>query len=194
MMIKNFVKIWLCFIIAFCSSFSSAKEAKLNHSDDMKIDKNAEFKFELSRYLGLWYEQAHLPTFFQKNCDSSTALYSLNADGSVKVLNSCYKLDGTFTNITGKAKVDAKDASGKSFIVSFNFITDIINFFKGPNYHIYYIDQSYSHAIVGTPQKNMLWILTREKKIKPEVLDGLLTTSKQLGFDTSAIIDDKREN
>jgi lipocalin len=40
----------------------------------------------------------------------------------------------------------------------------------------------------------MLWILTREKKIKPEVLDSLLTISKQLGFDTSAIIDDKREN
>lgn len=166
--------------------------ASFDRSSLIKNNKISEFDFELSKYLGLWYEQAHLPTFFQKNCDSSTASYSLNDDNSVKVLNICSKLDGTFTNIVGKATVDPKDSSGRSLIISFNFITDIVNLFKGVNYYVYSIDESYNYAIVGTPKKDMLWILTREKNINKETLESLLDSAKNLGFNTSEIIYDKR--
>ncbi len=152
----------------------------------------SEFKFDITRYLGTWHEQARLETTFQKNCDSSTAHYSLNNDGSIKVLNTCNRLDGSSNDIIGRAKIDSKDPSGRNLIVSFNFITDIINFFRGVNYSIYYIDKYYKYAIVGTPQKDMLWILTREKMIQSETLEKLINSAKDFGFDTSKIIYDKR--
>jgi len=158
----------------------------------LKTDKKSEFNFELTKYMGLWYEQARLPTSFQKKCDSSSAHYSLNNDGSVKVLNTCFRIDGSSNNIVGKAKQDSKDLNGRSLIVSFNFFTDIINFFNGVNYYIYFIDDSYLYAIVGPPKKDMLWILTREKIINPKTLENLIQEAKNLGFDTSNIIYDKR--
>ncbi len=46
---------------------------------------------ELNRYLGKWYEIAHLPARFQEGCDDTTATYSLSEDGSITVLNECTK-------------------------------------------------------------------------------------------------------
>lgn len=149
-------------------------------------------KLDLPRYLGKWYEQARLPTFFQKDCNSSTAEYSLKDDGKLQVLNTCIKADGSVKYIVGKAKVDPKDPSGRSLLVSFNWITDIVNFFKGVNYYVYFVDDSYTYAIVGTPKKDMLWILTRDKTVDPVTLQKLLEIAKQSGFDLSTLIYDIR--
>ena len=45
--------------------------------------------FSLPNYLGVWYELAHYPSWFQRNDNYNTmAVYSMNADGSIKVHNS----------------------------------------------------------------------------------------------------------
>ena len=45
---------------------------------------------DLERYAGTWYEQAHLPLFFQRNCvANTTANYSLRDDGRIDVVNQC---------------------------------------------------------------------------------------------------------
>ncbi|WP_186644160.1 lipocalin family protein [Fluviispira vulneris] len=180
------IKITLYLFITFFSQFIHSQEVVKN---DLK---SSEFNFDITKYLGTWYEQVRLPTSFQKKCDSSSAQYTLNNDGTIKVLNICNRIDGSSNEIIGKAKIDSKDPSGRNLIVSFNFITDIINFFKGVNYSIYYIDNSYKYAIVGTPQKDMLWILTREKTIPSEALEKLINSAKEFGFDISKIIYDKR--
>ena len=61
-------------------------------------------KVELERYLGKWYEIAHLPAKFQEGCDHTTATYSLLNDGSISVLNECTK-NGKYKKAKGKAKV-----------------------------------------------------------------------------------------
>ncbi len=43
--------------------------------------------FELNRYLGEWHEIARLDHSFERGLTQVTANYSLNPDGSVKVLN-----------------------------------------------------------------------------------------------------------
>ena len=61
---------------------------------------------DLNRYAGTWYEIARYPNRFQKKCDGdTTALYLLRDDGTVGVLNSCRKSDGTVTSNKGTAKV-----------------------------------------------------------------------------------------
>lgn len=45
--------------------------------------------FKLKSYLGKWYEIASVPAWFQKNCQNTTAEYSLRDDGNVQVKNTC---------------------------------------------------------------------------------------------------------
>lgn len=45
---------------------------------------------DIQKYAGKWYEIAHLPMYFQRKCVSNiTAQYSVNADQTMGVLNSC---------------------------------------------------------------------------------------------------------
>ena len=39
---------------------------------------------DLNRYLGMWYEIASYPSWFQKGCTGSTAEYSLLSDGKIQ--------------------------------------------------------------------------------------------------------------
>lgn len=171
---------------------SESFEIVMNTNPLISEHTNQAFEFNLAHYLGRWYEQARLPNFFQKNCASSFAEYSLNTDSTVKVYNFCNKFDGTSEDITGKAKIYQKDPSGRSLIVSFNFINDIINFFAGVNYYIYYVDADYRYAIIGSPKKDTMWVLTREEILHADVLQNLVTKAQELGFDTSKIVFDKR--
>jgi len=43
--------------------------------------------FEIDHYTGTWYEVARYPHRFEKNLSNVTATYTLNENGSVKVLN-----------------------------------------------------------------------------------------------------------
>lgn len=43
--------------------------------------------FELNRYLGTWYEIARLDHSFEDGLSQVSAEYSINEDGSVKVIN-----------------------------------------------------------------------------------------------------------
>ena len=60
-------------------------------------------EFELSRYLGKWYETARLDHSFERGMSEVSAHYSLNEDGTVKVINSGIR-DGKRRSITGVAK------------------------------------------------------------------------------------------
>ena len=50
---------------------------------------------DLSRYAGQWYEIAHLPVSFQRQCAGDiTATYALRADGRIGVRNACRTHEG----------------------------------------------------------------------------------------------------
>ena len=63
--------------------------------------------FEKDRYLGLWYEIARKDFKFERNLNNTTAEYSLNEDGSIKVVNRGYNVialdvDYRYALIAGK--------------------------------------------------------------------------------------------
>jgi lipocalin len=61
--------------------------------------------FQKMKYLGKWYEIARLDFKYERNLIYTSAEYSLNADGSIKVYNKGYDtLKGEWTDATGKAK------------------------------------------------------------------------------------------
>ena len=69
-------------------------------------------EFDLSRYLGEWYEIARYDHSFERGMDNTMAQYILQDDGKVVVLNTGWE-DGKFKLAEGKAKYpDPKDDPG----------------------------------------------------------------------------------
>lgn len=101
----------------------------------------------------------------------------------MRVENTCKKENGEQSISIGKAQVKSE----RSLSVKFSIF---MNLFNKPNYEIVYIDTSYKVAVVGSPDKKYLWILSREILPK-EQIESLLNIAKDRGFDTSDIIFDK---
>jgi apolipoprotein D and lipocalin family protein len=134
----------------------------------------------LTRYTGLWYEIAKIPNRFQKDCaGNTTAVYSLNNDGTIKVVNSCLEDDGSVNTSEGVAKVVDKKTNSK-LEVSFVRILGI-NFFWG-DYWIIGLGDNYEYAVVGTPDRKYGWILSRTKKLPPDKLDETYAILKRNGY------------
>ena len=134
---------------------------------------------DLAKYLGKWYEIAHLPAKFQQDCDETTATYALLDNGSVSVLNECKK-DGKAKVANGKAKVVDKTTNAKLKVTFFwPFYGD---------YWIIRLGEAYDYAVVGTPNRKYLWILSRTPKMDDMLFAQLTEFAKSKGFDVSKLI------
>jgi apolipoprotein D and lipocalin family protein len=134
---------------------------------------------ELKRYLGKWYEIAHLPFRFEDDCTDITAIYSLSKDGNVSVLNECLK-DGKLKQAKGKAKVVDKNTGAKLKVTFFwPFYGD---------YWIINLGKDYTYAVVGTPNRKYLWILNRTPQMDDNLFSQLIEFVKSKGFNVTNLI------
>src|SRR5690554_7009160 len=61
--------------------------------------------FDQDRYLGTWYEIARLDHSFERGLSRVTAEYTLNDDGSIRVINRGYNTEkGAWKEAEGRAK------------------------------------------------------------------------------------------
>ena len=137
--------------------------------------------FEVSRYLGKWYEIARLDHGFERGLSNVTAEYSLNQNGTIKVLNGGYdSRRGRWSSAEGKAKFRGDESIGSLKVSFFG------PFYGG--YHIAKLDESYQYALVVGPTKEFLWVLAREPTLDENTYQNLLDTAESLGFRTAEII------
>ena len=134
---------------------------------------------ELERYLGKWYEIAHLPAKFQDGCSETTATYTLSKNGSISVLNECRR-KGKVTRAEGKAKVVDRTTGAKLKVTFFwPFYGD---------YWILKLGNDYDYSVVGTPNRKYLWILSKTPKMDDELFSQLIEFAKSKGFDLANLI------
>jgi len=134
---------------------------------------------ELEKYLGKWYEIAHLPAKFQEGCNETTATYTLLKDGSISVLNQCTK-NGKMKQAKGKAKVVDKNSNAKLKVTFFWP-------FSG-DYWIIKLGNDYDYSVVGTPNRKYLWILSRTPQMDDKLYSQLVEYAKSKGFDVNKLI------
>jgi apolipoprotein D and lipocalin family protein len=136
---------------------------------------------DLSRYAGRWYEIARLPNRFEKKCaDSVTANYTVRSDGRVDVVNRCRKANGEYTTAKGKAKIVDKKTNAKLKVTFFwPFYGD---------YWILDLDPNYEYAVVGAPNRDYLWILSRTPQLDEQLYQSLLEKMAARGFATERMI------
>lgn len=136
--------------------------------------------FDLSCYLGVWYEVARYNHSFEKGMDNTMAEYILQDDGKVFVLNTGWK-DGKFKVAEGKAKY--MDPSGESGALKVSFF-----WFFYSEYNVMIVDENYQISLVGSKSDNYLWILSRTPEPDPDLLKMVLDEAESRGYDTSKLI------
>ena len=134
---------------------------------------------ELEKYLGKWYEIAHLPARFQEGCTDTSATYTLSEDGSISVFNECIR-NGKMKRAKGKAKVVDRHSGAKLKVTFFwPFYGD---------YWIIDLGKDYDYAVVGTPNRKYLWILSRTPQMDDKLFSQLVESVKSKGFDLNNLI------
>lgn len=139
---------------------------------------------DVGRYLGTWYEVASVKQFFSIGLVGSTANYSLNPDGSIRVFNSgnYFTFDGPPSEIVGSAiPVDASNAR-----LNVAFFGSNTNQGQG-NYWIVDLDPDYQWAIVSDPTGETCFLLSRTRTITPELRADLLARAVSKGVNTSNV-------
>ena len=137
---------------------------------------------DLQRYLGTWYEIARYPHSFERDCTGVKARYSQNGDGTIEVTNTCYK-----HSLDGKKDV----AKGEAYAVEGSNNSKLKVTFFWPFYGDYWIFDlapDYSYALVGSPDRRYLWILSRSKKLAQKDKNHLLQKMDALGFGRQKLI------
>jgi apolipoprotein D and lipocalin family protein len=148
-------------------------------------------RVDVGRYAGKWFEVARFPQWFEKGCVSATADYSKLPDGSIRVVNTCIRADGTRRTITGTA--EPVDASASRLRVHFtdSALARLIPVPDEGNYWIIDVSPGYQQAIVGTPDRKFLWFLSRSPIIPNKTLNQMKTLAERQGFDINHLVLDQ---
>ena len=136
--------------------------------------------FDLTRYLGTWYEVARLDHSFERDMDNVMAEYLLRDDGMIDVINSGWK-DGKYKVADGKAKQPDPAEDPAHLEVSF-----FLFFYS--DYNVMMIDNNYQVALVGSGNPKYLWILSRTPVVSDKVLDLVLEEASGRGYDIDNLI------
>jgi apolipoprotein D and lipocalin family protein len=138
-------------------------------------------RVDLERYAGKWYEIASIPNMFQSGCTRTIARYELREDGKLEVINSCRKggLDEEPSTTTGTARVVDEETNAK-LRVSFFWPLSV-------PYWILQLDPDYEWAVVGTPSRNYLWIISREPTMDEQLYQRLVQGAAEQGYDVSEL-------
>jgi len=153
----------------------------LNSCSSIPKKAKAVENFDLKRYLGTWYEIARFDYRFERELNNAVAQYSLNENGSIKVVNSGYNYKKKeWTSVEGVAKF-RNEPSIAALKVSFFW-----PFYSG--YNVIAIKENYKYALVAGKNLDYLWILSREKTIPDEVKNSFLEQAQKIGYDTSKLI------
>ncbi|WAU75750.1 lipocalin family protein [Acinetobacter sp. TR3] len=144
-------------------------------------------KIDVNQYAGKWYEIAHLPMYFQRHCLSdTTAVYTLNPDKTIGVLNSCRTKTGQMDSSQGVA-YPANSGNSKLKVSFLPKGLRWLPFTKG-DYWVLRVDPEYKVALVGGPSTKYLWLLSKTPTIDDATYNSYLETAKQQGYDLSKLI------
>jgi len=146
---------------------------------------------DLQRYAGIWHEQARLPNRFQKQCGGPvTAEYTPQADGTVQVLNRCVRDDGNFDEAIGTARVVPVAGQPGAGRLEVRFAPAWLSWLPvvWGDYWILKLDREYQVSLVGTPDRQYLWVLSRAPRLDAAVLEAELDYARSLGFDTDKVV------
>jgi apolipoprotein D and lipocalin family protein len=147
---------------------------------------------DLTRYAGTWYEIARLPTWFQRRCVDSRAIYTVRAGGTVGVHNECTTVSGEVEAADGVALVADTKTNARLTVVFDNWFARLFGSSREGNYWILDLDADYRTAVVGTPDRRHLWILARAPQLDEANYRRLVEVGRRFGYPVDELVRDRR--
>lgn len=142
---------------------------------------------DLERYLGKWYEIARYPNRFQKSCAGDvTAQYALKKDGKISVVNRCRRADGSLNEAEGEARVLEGSRNARLKVRFAPSWLGLLPFVWG-DYWVIGLHPDYRWAVVGTPDRKYLWVLSRDASMAEEDWNAAVAAARANGFDPSGL-------
>lgn len=136
---------------------------------------------DLRRYAGTWHEIARIPNGFQdgggRHCVAVTATYTPNPDGTVGVLNRCRDAAQGGREVAAEGWARPAEPGNAKLRVTFFW-----PFFG--DYWVIGLDPEYRWAVVGDPERERLWILSRTPAMRAGDYSAALAIARREGFDT----------
>lgn len=124
-----------------------------------------------------------MPNTFERDLVAAKATYSVNPDGSLNVVNEGLRQNGETTSIEGTAKFTSLQEPGK-LKVRFNPFP--ANLFAG-DYWILDLNPQYTHALVGSPDRKFLWLLSKDPHDDKEDFKDFIRKARNLDFPTDPL-------
>ena len=137
--------------------------------------------FDAAKYMGQWYEIARIDQRFQKGLTKASAQYSLNADGTVKVVNKGYNAE----------KKEWKEVEGKAKFIGAPTVGALKVSFFGPfygGYNVVYLDPAYQTSLVIGENTDYFWLLSRKPDLPKDQVQALLQKAQSLGVDLNKVM------
>ena len=137
--------------------------------------------FDQQRYLGTWYEIARLDHSFEEGLSQVTAEYTLNDDGSIKVINRGYTAEAG----------EWEEAEGRAVFVGDSDVGHLKVSFFGPFYGAYVVfglDDQYTTAYITGYNRDYLWLMSRTPEVSDEVLEAFRVRAEAEGFELGQLI------
>lgn len=182
-------------VLALCALHTNRARAQASGPADgaplMRAPLQVVAPVDLKRYAGVWHEQARLPNRFQKDCAGGvSAHYTLMDDGNIEVRNRCDQGDGTVDEVLGEARVVPVAGLPGAGRLEVRFAPSWLSWLPmvWGDYWILKLDRDYQVALVGTPDRKYLWVLSREPKLNETALQNELEYARTLGFDVDRVI------
>ena len=137
--------------------------------------------FNSEEYAGKWYEIARFDFKYEKDMSFVTADYSINKNGSIKVVNRGFDYNkNKWKQAVGKAKFNGKNNQSALKVSFFG------PFYAG--YNVVMMDPDYQTALVFGENTNYIWILSRTKSISNETKEKFLAKAKEAGYDLDRLV------
>ena len=144
-------------------------------------------EFDVSRYMGTWYEISKLPNWFQRKCVQGTqARYKVLGPTQIEVNNKCTTASGEEIQAIGLAR---PNGSGRPAQLEVRFAPEWTAWLPmvWGAYWVLDLDSDYQLAAVGDPSKSYLWILSRTPQVSAERYDAVLQRLNVMGFDITKL-------
>jgi apolipoprotein D and lipocalin family protein len=139
-------------------------------------------RLDLPRYMGKWYNIAHIPYFAERGYVGSYSEWTLRPDGQINDLYAAKKHSfdaeesrNTFTDTVEPGSNGARWSVHLLGPITVKQLT-------------LYVDPDYRYTILGYPDKSLGWIFARTPEIDDATYQDLLARLDQMGYDTSRFL------
>lgn len=139
-------------------------------------------KVDVGKFMGTWYVHGCTPTFLDRDPHNATETYELGEGGRIQTTYRFRKgsFDGPEKVMRPVGRV-VDEESGAEWSMRF------FGILSAP-YLILYVDPEYDHTLVGHPNREMAWLMSRSPEIDKDTYDELMEKLKVRSYDLESFV------